>query len=139
MSHIPRIGALAVVLHDQKVLLVRRRKQPDAGLWGYPGGHVEFGETVAEAAVRELAEETGLTATPGRHLLNLDLILRDAAGAAQVHYLLVAVQCHPTGGTLAAADDALDAQWFAFDDVLDARAPLSANVDTVLRLALGTG
>ncbi|HUF57442.1 MAG TPA: NUDIX domain-containing protein, partial [Thermohalobaculum sp.] len=54
----PISGTVSSPTHG-RVLLVRRLNEPDAGLWGYPGGKVEWGETVADAAVRELAEETG--------------------------------------------------------------------------------
>ena len=49
---LPRLGAIAVVLHQGKVLLVRRKNPPDAGLWGFPGGHVDAGETALDAAAR---------------------------------------------------------------------------------------
>ena len=62
MTRRPLLGAIAVVVQDGHVLLARRRKEPDAGLWGYPGGHVELGETALAAAARELLEETGVTA-----------------------------------------------------------------------------
>ncbi|MGV6850187.1 MAG: NUDIX domain-containing protein, partial [Marinibacterium sp.] len=68
----PRLGALAVVLRDGHVLLARRANPPDAGLWGFPGGHVEPGETGLAAAVRELAEETGVIARPVDYLTNID-------------------------------------------------------------------
>lgn len=132
----PALAALAVVLKDDHVLLVRRRKDPDKGLWGYPGGHVEAGETVAEAAVRELGEETGVMATSGNTLEGLDIIHRDGAGAISHHFYLVAVQCHYVTGAPKAADDAEEAQWIAIDDVLNARVEMSDFVDRVLQRAL---
>ena len=78
MENRPKLAALAVVVRDAHVLLVRRRNPPDVGLWGYPGGHVEWGETVAEAAMRELHEETALRAEPLGYLTNVDFI---SAGA----------------------------------------------------------
>ena len=48
----PRLAAIAVVMHEGKVLLAQRKNDPDAGLWGFPGGHVDFGETAMDAAAR---------------------------------------------------------------------------------------
>ncbi len=56
----PKLAVLAVCLHEGKFLLVQPPNPPDAGLWGFPGGHVELGETLVEAAARELHEETGV-------------------------------------------------------------------------------
>ena len=133
----PRIGALAVVLDGDSVLLVRRAAhKPDAGLWGFPGGHVEPGDTVHAAAARELLEETCLCATPVETLTHLDLIRHDAEGTLLFHYLLVAVRCATPVGTLAACDDAAEAAWHPVDHVLRGALPLSRDVDTVLRRAL---
>lgn len=60
--------AAAVVLHERKVLLVRRRQKEGSLLWAFPSGHVEAGETPEEAAVREVKEEVGLTAAPVKNL-----------------------------------------------------------------------
>lgn len=135
MAHFPRLAALAVTLRGDHVLLARRRNPPDAGLWGFPGGHVDPGETALAAAARELAEETGVIATPRRYLDNVDLILRGPDGALQFHFLLAAVLCDYVSGDPVAADDALDARWWPVADVLSGAMPLSAHVDAVLRRA----
>lgn len=133
---LPRLGAIAVVLHQGKILLVRRRNPPDAGLWGFPGGHVDAGETALAAAARELAEETGVIARPVRYLTNLDIILHDTEGALQFHFLLAVVLCDYVSGTPVAADDVLDAGWIALGDV--ASLPTSADVDRISALAYST-
>lgn len=133
MTHFPRLAALAVTLRAGRVLLARRRNPPDAGLWGFPGGHVDPGETALDAAARELAEETGVIATPHRYLDNVDLIQRDPAGVLQFHFLLAAVLCDYVSGEPVAADDALEAAWWPVDHVLSGALPLSAHVDTILR------
>ena len=67
----PKLGAIAVVVRKGRMLLVQRKKNPNAGTWGFPGGHVQLGETAMQAAVRELAEETSVVATPNRYLTTL--------------------------------------------------------------------
>ncbi len=136
----PTLGAIGVVLHEGQALLVQRAKAPDKGLWGYPGGHVELGETVAEAAARELQEETGLLVTPGPVLGTLDLIHRDPSGALQSHFFLVAVACHYQAGTARAADDAAAVAWVDYDQILREELPMSEYVAALLmkaRAALG--
>lgn len=137
VSGFPKIAALAVVLHAGKVLLVQRRKQPDSGFWGFPGGHVELGETVFQAAERELREETTVQARADRFLTNLDVIVHDEAEGVQFHYVLVAVLCVYETGEPEARDDARDARWIPVEGVLNQTLELSRDVGTVLRLALG--
>lgn len=132
----PTLAALAVVLQNDHVLLVRRRAEPDAGLWGYPGGHVEAGETVADAACREAAEETTIRARPRSVLPGLDIILTATADRRAFHFYLVPVLCQFESGTPQASDDAADARWVPVADVLNARLELSADVDTVLKAAM---
>ncbi|MDE1569395.1 NUDIX hydrolase [Aquabacter sp. P-9] len=126
----PGCAALAVLRRGAQVLLVRRANPPDAGLWGFPGGRMEWGETIAEAAVRELFEETGIAAAAGPAFKVLDCLDRNGDGVLVHHYLMVAVLCHPTEAQAEAqaADDALEAAWFTLPD-LHALAPrLSAGV-----------
>ena len=136
----PRLAALAVTLDgagkSRRVLLVRRRNPPDAGLWGFPGGHVEPGETALDAAARELAEETGVIARPHAYLDNIDVIERGADGALRFHFLLAAVLCDYVSGQPVAADDALDAGWMPVAEVLSGQLPQSASVAVVLQKAL---
>ncbi|MHB1959385.1 MAG: NUDIX hydrolase [Acidobacteriaceae bacterium] len=109
------------------VLLVRRAKAPLEGEWSLPGGAVELGETLEEAIVREVVEETGLRVTPLQALKAFDHIDRDADGRIRFHYVLVDFLCRiETGGgegaareraqppektTLRHGSDVSDAQW----------------------------
>ena len=128
----PKLAAIAVVIHEGRVLLVRRKNAPDAGLWGFPGGHVDPGETALAAAARELAEETGVVATPERYLTNIDVIERDATGALRFHFLLAAVLCRYVSGTPQAADDVSDAAWVPLRDIV--RLQTSDSVQEVIAL-----
>ncbi|NOD64080.1 NUDIX hydrolase [Ruegeria sp. HKCCD9179] len=139
MIQTPKIGALAVVLRQDQVLLVQRSKQPDAGLWGFPGGHVEWGETVLQAAQRELREETSVIAEPSHYLKNLDLLRHDPNGQVLSHYLLVGVACTYLSGTPEAGDDALDARWFPIDQIREGDLPMSARVADLMEFALREG
>jgi len=131
----PKVGAIAVVLRDDAALMVQRGKEPNAGMWGFPGGHVEWGETALEAAVRELDEETGVTATAAGYLTCLDVVGRDEQDRITHHYLLAAVLCHYVAGTPVAADDAADAEWVPLSEIAAASRPFSRNVDRVIAAA----
>jgi ADP-ribose pyrophosphatase YjhB (NUDIX family) len=108
----PKLGAIAVVHHEERFLLVKRKKEPNANTWGFPGGHVELGETALAAAVRELAEETGVIGTAKRYLTNVDAITYGDDGSVSFHYLLAVVVCTYQSGTPIAADDVSEAGWF---------------------------
>jgi len=136
MADTPRLGAIAVLVDGDRVLLAQRGKSPDKGLWGFPGGHVEPGETALDAARRELHEETGLEARAVEYLTNVDVIRRDAAGRVTAHYLLAAVLCADPVGIPQAGDDAQDVGWFPVEEVRSGRLPMSAQVDEVMELAL---
>jgi 8-oxo-dGTP diphosphatase len=107
----PIVAVLAVVLRDQRALIVQRAQQPNAGRWGFPGGVLELGETVADGAMRELREETGIVAEPAEVLDVHDAVSRDDAGRVQFHYVLVAVRGIWRAGEGVAADDAAAVAW----------------------------
>ncbi|AOX15808.1 NUDIX hydrolase [Kozakia baliensis] len=131
----PVVAAIAVVLHGGRALLVRRANPPDLGMWGFPGGKIELGETLMECAVRELQEETGVTAQAVRVVTALDVFDRDPTGSVRRHFVLIAVLCRWLEGEPVAADDALDAQWFTFDEIENSGLDLSLNVVDVAHQA----
>ncbi len=135
MSPSPVPAVIAVIVHDGRTLLVRRANPPDAGLWGFPGGKIEFGETVKEAAMRELLEETGVVAQARDVITTLDILVQDPAGAMRQHYILIAVQCRWISGDPVAGDDALEARWFTIAELDPTRIAMSADVDAVARRA----
>ena len=116
----PRVGVLSVVRRGDSFLLVRRAKAPDAGLWGFPGGKVEAGETLFAAAQRELLEETALHARAIRIVTVFDSLHSAADGTLAFHYVIVVIRCaEPHSGQAApkAGDDALEARWFTRDAI----------------------
>jgi 8-oxo-dGTP diphosphatase len=135
MSPSPVPAVIAVVIREDRALLVRRANPPDAGLWGFPGGKIEFGETVREAAIRELLEETGVQAEAQDILTTLDILGRNPSGAMQQHFILIAVRCRWISGEPAAGDDALEAGWFAIAELGGGKIALSADVEVIARRA----
>ena len=117
----PIVGVGAVVLHADCVVLVRRAKAPLAGEWSLPGGAVELGETLEEAIVREVAEETGLRVAPILVLKTFDHIDRDSDGRIRFHYVLVDFLCSVGPGNSQGAQQAGKAALQPGSDVSDAR------------------
>jgi ADP-ribose pyrophosphatase YjhB (NUDIX family) len=99
-----------VVVHEGRVLLIRRGKEPLYGRWVVPGGTVELGEPLAEALVREMREETGLEVEPLELLTVFDRIERDGARVLY-HYVIVDYLCRWCAGEARAASDALEVAW----------------------------
>ena len=109
---LPLVGVGAIIIEGDRVLLVKRAHPPIQGQWSIPGGVLEVGEMVRDAAIREAQEETGLMVEPGELLGVYDRILRDAERRVQYHYVLIDFLCRPIGGELLAASDAAEVQWF---------------------------
>ena len=113
----PICGVGIVVFHLQKVLLIRRGKPPRQGEWSIPGGKQKLGETLQQAARREVQEETGLKLGPLMLVDVVDSILKDSQGQFQYHYSLVEWTGEFLSGELNAADDASDAEWFELGEI----------------------
>jgi 8-oxo-dGTP diphosphatase len=112
----PQTCVGAVVVHDGSLLLVRRGHGPAAGEWSVPGGRVEWGETLAEAVVREVAEETGLECVCGELLGWAELV--DDEHHFVILDFVVTVLDH---GRPVAGDDAAEVRWVPIADVVDLR------------------
>lgn len=126
-------AAIAVLIRGDEVLLVRRANRPDAGIWGFPGGKVDFGEAVTAASTRELFEETGVRAEARQVITALDVFDHDDRGRVCQHFVLIAVLCRWVSGEPLAADDALEARWFPVRGLDTSGLVLSAGVVQVLR------
>ena len=110
-SVIPCVGAVATD-EQGRLLMIKRGREPGAGLWSIPGGRIEPGETDAEALVREMLEETSLTVAVGRLLGRVQRPFLDGA-VIDIRDYAVTV----TGGALRPGDDAADARWIAAADL----------------------
>jgi ADP-ribose pyrophosphatase YjhB (NUDIX family) len=113
----PLVGVGAVIVQDQRVLLVRRGQPPLLGEWSLPGGVLECGETLREAVAREAREETGLLVEPGEMLGVYERVIRDDERRVRYHYVLIDFLCRPVGGDLKAGSDAADVRWFTRDEL----------------------
>jgi 8-oxo-dGTP diphosphatase len=105
----PYVGVGAVIVHEGRVVLVKRRYEPLAGKWSIPGGAVEIGETLEACVAREMLEETGFEVEVGPVIEVLDRITHDDASRVIYHFVLVDYLCWPIGGELRAGTDVAEA------------------------------
>ena len=116
-SQAPRLAVSACVWRGDRFLLVERGKEPNRGLWSLPGGSVEFGETLADAAARELREETAVEADL-RHLVDVvEAIRHDDTGTPSRHYVIAVLGGPWRAGEPVAGDDAAEAEWLTVDEL----------------------
>ena len=110
---IPTVAVGAVVIHKHRLLLVKRAKAPNAGFWCIPGGKIHFGETLQQAAEREIKEETGLVIEAGDPYYVFDLLIPEK----KTHFVIVDLMAKYISGEIIASDDAEDAHWFSLNDI----------------------
>lgn len=130
----PVPATIGVVFREGRVLLVRRANPPDAGKWGFPGGKIEWGESIKKAAEREILEETGLTAVAKKVFTAVDCYDR-RAGEVRQHFILIAVLCEWLSGEPEGSDDALEARWFSPEEYACSDCAMSLDVPEVIRMA----
>ncbi len=107
----PILGIGAAIVEGDRFVLVQRSQPPHQGEWSIPGGMLECGESLKEAAIREACEETSLEVEPVVLIEVFERIVRDTAGQIQFHYVIMDYLCRVKGGTLRAGEDAADARW----------------------------
>ena len=111
----PEVCVGGVVVHDGRLLLVRRGRGAGVGLWSIPGGRVEWGEALADAVVREVAEETGLAVVPAGWLGWVERI--DVAHHFVIHDFLAHLADGAQPDRARAGDDAAAVRWVGLDVV----------------------
>lgn len=114
----PRPAVGVVVIHDDQLLLVQRSKDPYRGCWAVPGGKVKWGETLANAAAREVKEETGLVVEV-KEVVWVGETMSPPGETAKHHNVLVDFAAVLVGGTLLAASDAADAAFIPLGEARD--------------------
>ena len=115
--HQPRVAVGVVVVMDSSVLLVKRGQEPGKGLWSVPGGLIELGEKLEDAAQREVKEETGIDVRIDKLLGVANNIVRDDDGKTRFHYVLIDYLAHPLTTLVKAQSDASEAKWVQFKDL----------------------
>ena len=128
----PLVGVGAIIVEAGRILLVKRGHPPLLGDWSIPGGMLELGESVRDAAVREAREETGLVVAPEELLGVYDRVLRDPDDRIRYHYVLVDFLCRRIDGDLIAAGDADEVRWFTPEELR--KLPLAEDTHEVIRL-----
>jgi 8-oxo-dGTP diphosphatase len=113
----PLIGVGAIIVENNRVVIVRRAHEPLKGQWSVPGGVLELGETLHSGAAREALEETGLVIDVGEVLEVFDRIVRDGYGRVQFHYVLIDFLCRRVSGELRAGGDASEARWVTAEEL----------------------
>jgi 8-oxo-dGTP diphosphatase len=108
---LPRVAVGAVVFKDNKVLLIRRAKPPAKGLWAIPGGSVNLGETLQQAAERETLEETNLTIQATKPVFTFEVIEKDDNNQVRFHYVIIDLVADYISGIPLPGDDADEVRW----------------------------
>ena len=113
----PIVGVGAIIIHNGKILLEKRRNDPGKGKWSVPGGLVELGENIEETVLREVKEETNLEVENPQHVDVVTHISLDKNGKIKYHFVIIDYLVKLKRGTLKAASDAEKLQWVPFDKV----------------------
>ena len=127
----PLLGVSVAIWRRGRVLLVRRGTAPLNGMWSLPGGLVEVGETLVQAATREVREETGLTVSGLKPIDTAEIIRRDGVKRVDRHYVLVVHSGRASAGTARAGDDAVEVRWVTRAEL--AKLELTETVSRVLK------
>src|SRR5438132_1215075 len=112
---IPSVGVL--VVRDAKALLIRRGSEPARGRWSIPGGVVETGELIQDAARREVREECGIEIEVGPMLQIYESITRDAAERVRFHYIILDMLGRHASGEVVFGGDVLEARYISADEL----------------------
>ena len=109
----PYLAVSAAIFRDGRVLIVRRARPPAHGLYTLPGGGVELGETLEQAVIREVREETALTVEPVELVGFRQAIARDDAGRIERHFVILPFAARWIGGEISLNEELAEAHWLA--------------------------
>ena len=118
---VPLVGVGVMLTRNNSLLLVKRKFDPDAGYWAIPGGHLDLGERVEDAAIREAYEETGFIVKVSKLAGIINKIMYDDDGKVEYHYVLINYFVEQVEGAKnqepVPDSDALDAKFVPFDEL----------------------
>jgi 8-oxo-dGTP diphosphatase len=132
----PILAVSAAIIRDGKVLIVRRARPPAGGLYTLPGGGVEVGETLIEAVVREVREETALAIEPGALAGYREAITRDGDGRIERHFVILPFAARWIAGEPMLNDELSEAMWLDPSEIagLNATAGLAEIIANAMAL-----
>ncbi len=113
----PVVGVGAVVVRDGKALIIKRAHEPRKGEWSLPGGLLELGESLQDAARREIKEETGLDIEVGPVIETFDRVHRDPEGTIRYHFVIVDFVCWSAIGHAVPGSDADGVAWVSAEEI----------------------
>ena len=114
---VPRVAVGALVVENKKLLMICRGKAPNVGVWAIPGGGVEVGETLQQAAERETFEETGMKIQAGQPFYAFEIIEKDDKEKVRFHYVIIDLKAELIGGKMCPGDDAMDVRWVSAQEM----------------------
>ena len=115
----PVVAVGAIVIDKGAILLVKRDREPARGQWSLPGGRVEIGETLREALIREVREETGVDVDIDGLIGTAERVVRDDDGEIAFHYVILDYVCTARSTEVKAGDDASDVRWVPVGEMAD--------------------
>lgn len=113
----PFLAVSAAIIRDGRVLVTQRARGPGIGIWSMPGGVVEAGETLAEALIREIREETALTIEPVTLAGHREVVVRDSDGRALRHFVILCFASRWIAGEPNLNEELSDARWLKLDEL----------------------
>jgi mutator protein MutT len=115
----PIIGVGAVIICDSRILLEKRKNDPERGKWSIPGGIVELGESLEQTVIREVKEETGLVVDKPELIDVVDRVTFDERGKIKYHFVIIdfSTVLHTSPESIRASSDALELKWVRLAEV----------------------
>jgi mutator protein MutT len=113
----PVVGIGAIIIHEGKIVLIKRGNEPSKGKWTVPGGLVELGESPEQAVIRETKEEISLDVENPTLIDVVSNVDVDEKGKVKYHYVIIDYLVKVKNGTAQASSDAADLRWVPFDEV----------------------